>query len=220
MIVAIDGPAGAGKSTIARRLASELGFLYIDSGAMYRAVGLEALKRGIPLEDEAALETLARSADIGLKDGPPSVFLDGEEITEAIRTQAVADAASRVSALASVRRALVEKQRAMGAAGSVVMEGRDIGTVVFPEADVKIYLDAAPEIRARRRLKDIEATGAKADIEQIAREIAERDYRDKTRADSPLVQAPDAVYLDTSNMTIDEVVASIREIVHKRMAAK
>jgi cytidylate kinase len=220
LIVAIDGPAGAGKSTIARRLAAELGFLYIDSGAMYRAVGLEALKRGIPLEDEAALETLARSADIGLKDDPPSVFLDGEEITEAIRTQAVADAASRVSALASVRRALVEKQRAMGAAGSVVMEGRDIGTVVFPEADVKIYLDAAPEIRARRRLKDIEATGVKADIEQIAREIAERDYRDKTRADSPLVQAPDAVYLDTSNMTIDEVVASIREIVHKRMAAK
>ena len=214
IVVAIDGPAGVGKSTVARRLAERLGFLYVDTGAMYRAVGLEALRRGIPLDDEQQLEELARNSRIELCYPPLRVYWNGEDITARIRTPEVSEAASRVSALPGVRRALVEVQRAMARQQPVVMEGRDIGTVVFPEAAVKIYLDASPQVRAERRRKELEGQGRQVCPEQLVKEIEERDRRDTTRADSPLRRAPDAVYLDTSGMSIEEVENTILELVH------
>lgn len=218
IVVAIDGPAGSGKSTIAKRLAARLGFLYIDTGAMYRAVGLWALRTGIPLDDMLRLEQLARAARIGLESHPARVWLNGEEVTDAIRTPDVSEAASRASAIPGVRRALVAKQRELGAASSVVMEGRDIGTVVFPEADVKIYLDARPSVRAQRRLKELREKGAALTPEETEREIALRDERDRGRADSPLRQAPDAAVVDSSEMSIEEVEETILKIVRQRTA--
>ena len=222
MVIALDGPAGAGKSTIARRLASSLGFLYIDTGAMYRAVALWAARNATPLEDEAELERLARAADIGLESIPnsdkPRVWLNGEDITGLIRTPDIAQAASKASAIAGVRRALVEKQRALAEKSSVVMEGRDIGTVVFPDADLKIFLDAAPEERARRRVEDPSAPpGLKFD--DVLRDINERDERDRNRAEAPLKQADDAVYLDSTRMSIDQVEQYILAIARSREAA-
>jgi len=222
MVIALDGPAGAGKSTIARRLASSLGFLYIDTGAMYRAVALWAARNATPLEDEAELERLAWAADIGLESIPnsdkPRVWLNGEDITGLIRTPDIAQAASKASAIAGVRRALVEKQRALAEKSSVVMEGRDIGTVVFPDADLKIFLDAAPEERARRRVEDPSAPpGLKFD--DVLRDINERDERDRNRAEAPLKQADDAVYLDSTRMSIDQVEQYILAIARSREAA-
>lgn len=216
IIVAIDGPAGSGKSTIARRIAARLGFLYIDTGAMYRAVGLWALRAGIPLDDMHRLGKLAEAAGIKLESSPARVFLDGEDISEAIRTPEVSDAASKSSAVPAVRRALVEKQRQMGARNSAVMEGRDIGTVVFPDAQVKIFLDADPEVRAERRVKELREKGAEPDAGQVSREVKERDHRDRTRADSPLLQAPDAVLVDTTGLSVDEVEETILKIVRER----
>ena len=216
IVVAIDGPAGSGKSTIARRVAAKLGFLYIDTGAMYRAVGLWALRAEIPLDDMHRLEQLAIEASITLKSNPAEVWLNGEEITELIRTPEVSDAASRASAVPGVRRALVAKQRKMGAAGSAVMEGRDIGTVVFPDAAVKVFLDASPEVRAERRLKQLGEKGETPSSQDVTKDLGERDHRDRNRADSPLLQAPDAAFVDTSGLTLDEVEAAILKIVRDR----
>jgi len=218
IVIAIDGPGGAGKSTIARRLAAKLKFLYIDSGAMYRAVALWASRQGAGLSDMLALEQLARASEIGLSSDPTTVSLNGEDITDAIRTPEIAQAASKVSAIPGVRRALVDKQREMAENSSVVMEGRDIGTVVFPAADVKIFLDADPEVRAARRLRDLEEKAAAVSKEEVLRDLNERDRRDRTRAESPLMQAPDALYLDSSGLSIEEVETAILKIIRSRIS--
>ena len=216
IVVAIDGPAGAGKSTIARRIAAKMGCLYIDTGAMYRAVGLWALRERMPLDDMHRLDQIARAARIELHGSPEAVLLNGEDVTEAIRAPEVSDAASKVSAIPAVRRALVEKQRQMGERSSVVMEGRDIGTVVFPKASVKIYLDADPAVRARRRVKDLAEKGRTASLDQVEREMRERDLRDSTRPDSPLIQAPDAVYVDSTPHSLEEVERIILNVVREK----
>ena len=216
LVVAIDGPAGAGKSTIARRVASKLGFIYIDTGAMYRAVALWAIRAGVDLDDMQKLEQLARAARIEFQAGSTQLTLNGEDITEAIRTPELGDAASRVSTVGGVRRALVEKQREMAASASVVMEGRDIGTVVFPDAKIKIFLDARPEERATRRSRELREKGVATDTSDIARQIAERDHRDRTRQEAPLLQAPDAVYLDSTSLSLDEVEATVLKLIRER----
>jgi cytidylate kinase len=215
VVVAIDGPAGAGKSTIARRLAERLAFTYIDTGAMYRAVALWALRQAIDTRDMHRMEQLALAADIKL--APGKILLNGEDVSEAIRSPEVSNGASRVAVLPGVRRALVAKQRAIGERSSVVMEGRDIGTVVFPDADVKIFLDARPEERVRRRLVEERAKGNATDEEVLAKQMAERDRRDSTRADAPLTQAPDAIYLDSTALDIDEVEEAILKIIRARV---
>jgi cytidylate kinase len=213
--VAIDGPAGAGKSTIAKRLADRLGFIYIDTGAMYRAVALWALRQGVETSDMHRMEQLALAAEIEL--APGRIRLNREDVTEAIRTVEVANGASKVAVIPGVRRAMVAKQRAIGERASVVMEGRDIGTVVFPEADVKIYLDAQPEERVRRRFQEERAKGGSVVESTLAEQMKERDRRDTARADSPLAQAPDAVYLDTTPLSIEEVEEAILKIVRARV---
>ena len=210
--VAIDGPGGAGKSTIAKRLAARLGFLYIDTGAMYRAVALWAIQRSTDLGDLLALEQLAKAAQIELQSNPLRVTLNGEDVTDAIRSPEISQAASRVSAIGGVRRALVEKQREMASLGSVVMEGRDIGSVVLPDAAVKVFLDADPSVRAQRRLKDL-PSGTES---QVLSELNERDTRDRTRVESPLLQCPDATYVDSTNRTIEEVEELILKLVRDR----
>jgi cytidylate kinase len=218
IVVAIDGPGGAGKSTIARRVAEKIGCIYIDTGAMYRAVALWAMRVGFDLTDMLRLEQLASAADIRLEAGNSRLLLNGEDVTEAIRAPDISQAASMVSAVPGVRRALVEKQRAMGAETSVVMEGRDIGTVVFPDALIKIYLDADPRARAERRVRELRLKGLDADTDEVARELRERDERDSRRADSPLMQAPDAIYLDTTPLTLDEVEQAILKIIRDRIS--
>lgn len=216
IIVAIDGPAGAGKSTVARALASRLGFVYIDTGAMYRAVALWALRLRVRLDDMHRLEQLAREARIEFESGHPKVRLNGEDVTESIRQPDVSDAASKVSAVPGVRRALVEAQRRIGAQESVVMEGRDIGSVVFPDADVKVFLDADPGVRAGRRVKDLERQGESVALDSVAEQISARDQRDRSRAEAPLVQAPDAVYLDSSALSTEQVEEAILKLVRAR----
>jgi cytidylate kinase len=219
VVVAIDGPAGAGKSTIARRIAARMGFLYIDTGAMYRAVALWAQRNGTSLDDHLNLEVLAKSAEIELRSNPLGVVLNREDITELIRNPEISQAASKASAIPGVRRALVEKQRAMGAQTSIVMEGRDIGTVVFPDAEVKIFLDAAAEVRAKRRLDEMEAKGQTGmSFEAMLKDINERDTRDRNRSEAPLMQAPDAEYIDSSNCSIEEVEERILAMVRARFS--
>lgn len=218
VVIAIDGPAGAGKSTIARRLAARLGYVYIDTGAMYRAVALWALRQGIDPSDGYRMEPLARAASIAFEPGGACVRLNGEDVGEAIRTPEVSEASSVVASLPGVRRALVAQQRAMAESGSVVMEGRDIGTAVFPDADVKIFLDAGEAERVRRRFEEQRTGGASACGEEIAGQIRTRDARDRGRAEAPLMQAPDAVYLDSSSLGIEQVEEKILSIVRERVS--
>jgi CMP/dCMP kinase len=217
VVIAIDGPAGAGKSTIARRLAERLGFTYIDSGAMYRAVALWAMRQNADPADMHRMEQLALAADIELQPAGLHILLNGEDVTAAIRTAEVGQQASVVAAIPGVRHALVEKQRALGARTSVIMEGRDIGTVVFPDADVKIFLDADPQERVSRRLRDFRDQGEAAPVEAVAAQIQERDRRDRTRAEAPLTQAPDAVYIDSTGLSLDRVEEEILKLVRARL---
>ena len=216
IVVAIDGPAGAGKSTIAKGLAARLGFTYIDTGAMYRAVGWKALHEGLDLDEEAAVADLARRATIQIENGVVSI--DGVDVTRAIRTPEIDRAATRVARLPHVRQVLVAQQRAFAAAGGVVMEGRDIGTVVCRDADVKIYLDASAEERARRRTNDPAHTGAGTSQAAVAEAIAARDRSDQTRPVSPLSIADDAIVIDTTTMSADQVVEQVLAIVKGRLA--
>ena len=217
LIIAIDGPSGAGKSTVAKMVAKQLGYLYIDTGAMYRAVGLKALRVNEPLDDTQQIIALARDARIELKGSVENyqVFLDGEEITRDIRAEPVSQAASKVSTVSEIRRILVQAQQRMGAAGSVVLEGRDIGTKVFPNADLKIFLDASETTRAERRFRENRQRGIQLTLEETLAEIRERDERDSQRSDSPLIKADDAIYLDTSDKSIEEVVQEILRWVGK-----
>ncbi len=222
IIVAIDGPAGAGKSSVARRLASALGALYIDTGAMYRAVAYTALSVGTDLQDPLALTGLAEEIRIELLpptiDNPDTVqvLVDGKDITSHIRTPVISQVTSAVSAVSGVRKRLVDLQRDMATSTSVVMEGRDIGTVVFPNADVKIFLTATPEERARRRQRQLQQSGKTIDFQELVQEITERDNRDSTRADSPLVPAVDAEIFWTDGLTEDDVVQKLAELCRKK----
>ena len=218
MIVAIDGPAGAGKSTIARHLARHFGLLNLETGAMYRAFALKALRAGLPLDESKSLEGLAPSTTIRLQPGEEEnrVLLDGEDVTGLIRNQIVTDAASRVSVFPAVRALMVRLQQQLGAEGGVVMEGRDIGTVVFPHAEVKIFLDAAPEVRGLRRFDQLGPKPAQQP-EEVIRDLRARDERDRNRADSPLKPAPDAVVLDSTDMTLQEVVEAAEAIVAAKL---
>src|SRR3954471_17874698 len=216
IIVAIDGPAGAGKSTLAKRIAAKLGFVYINTGAMYRAVALWALRLNVELSDMHRLEQVALAAKIELQPSDAKVFLNGEDVTESIQDPAVSKAASSVSAVPDVRRALLDLQRSMAEQNSVVMEGRDIGSVVFPGAQVKIFLDADPNERARRRALELADSGQKADWKVVAAEIRERDERDRKRSEAPLVQAPDAQLVDTTGLSLEQVENVILKLIRAR----
>jgi cytidylate kinase len=219
LIIAIDGPAGAGKSTIASRLARKLGYVNLESGAMYRALALKAIEWDVSFDDEDALVKLAQDSRIQLEPslGGNRVLLDGSDVSQRIRETDVTEAASRVSVHPKVRAWMVARQQEMGVGGGVVMEGRDIGTVVFPQADVKIFLDADPVVREQRRLQQQHLHGIAA--EATAAELRERDKRDRTRAASPLVAAPDALVLDSTNLSEDDVLARVEALVHEKLAA-
>jgi CMP/dCMP kinase len=220
IIVAIDGPAGAGKSTLARHLAQHFGLLNLETGAMYRAFALKALRAGIPLDDTAALEGIAAETSIRLEPGEEEnrVLLNGEDVTGMIRNQIVTDAASRVSVFPAIRAWMVRLQQQMGTQGGVVMEGRDIGTVVFPHAEVKIFLDASPEVRGMRRYEELGHNPAQQP-EEVIRKLRARDERDRNRAHSPLKPADDAVLLDSTHMTLEEVVAAAEAIVAAKLTS-
>ena len=218
IIIAIDGPAGSGKSTLASLLARRYKLTNIETGAMYRALALKALQTGSSLDDGAALARLAADSSIELEARPEGnrVLLDGTDATERVREDDVTDAASRVSVHPAVREWMVERQRQMGNAGGVVMEGRDIGTKVFPKADVKIFLDAAPEVRGARRF--LQQPAAQTKEKSVLAELHERDLRDRTRSTSPLVPAPDAVVIDSTNLTLDQVFQKVIEIIEEKLS--
>jgi cytidylate kinase len=214
MIIAIDGPSGAGKGTIARAVAGQLGYRHIDTGAMYRAVAWKALEEGIDPADESGVATIAERAMFDLEGG--RVGIDGYDVARAIRTPEIDQAATSVARHPAVRRILVERQRSYEQGGGIVMEGRDIGTVVFPNADVKIYLDASPEERARRRAADPAHTSKGTQLSEVATALADRDRNDSTRAISPLAIAPDAMVIVTTGMPVDEIVERVMRLVKER----
>ena len=217
--IAIDGPAGAGKSTIAKKVAAEKNYIYVDTGAMYRAMALYLLRSGIDREDAAAISAACGKPEITIeyRDGIQVVLLDGENVNEFLRTPRVSDMASRSSANPDVRAKLLELQKDLARRENVVMDGRDIGTVVLPDAQVKIFLTASVDVRADRRYRELIEKGEKADLEESKAQIKERDERDMNRPISPLKQAEDAVLVDTSDMTIDEVVAAIMRIIEEKI---
>jgi CMP/dCMP kinase len=221
LIIAIDGPVGSGKSTLARRVAELMGYVYIDTGAMYRSIALKALRCGVSLEAAHPLTALASDTRIDLRarDGGQQVFLDGEDVTSAIRTPEVAQAASKVAVIPGVRRVLVAEQRRAGGRGGVVMEGRDIGTVVFPDAELKVFLTASPEIRAERRWREHQQKGDAIDLARTLDEIHERDRRDREREDSPLVRAKDAVVVDSTAMEPEEVARVVVMLARENKSA-
>lgn len=216
--IAIDGPAGAGKSTIAKKLAKELGFVYVDTGAMYRALAYYFMKKGIAAEQEDAIAEACEEADVTLcyEDGQQQVILNGENVGGAIRTEEVGKTASVTSAYPAVRKKLVALQKRLASSENVIMDGRDIGTVVLPDADVKIYLTASVAVRAKRRFDELAQKGTACDIDQIERDIADRDYRDMHREISPLKQAEDAVLLDSSELDIEGVVDAMKAIIKEK----
>jgi cytidylate kinase len=222
LVIAIDGPAGAGKSTIASRLARKLGYVNLESGAMYRALALKAIESDISFDDANALERLAESSRIELQpqlDGN-RVLLDGADVSRRVRERDVTEAASRVSVHPKVRAWMVARQRDMGAQGGVIMEGRDIGTAVFPDADLKIFLDADPNVRAERRIEQAQAKNDPAAARTMAEELARRDQRDSTRTASPLLPAADAVVLDSSKLGIEQVLERIESLIAERSAGR
>lgn len=217
--IAIDGPAGAGKSTIAKRLAKELGYIYVDTGAMYRAMAYYFLKNQISAEDENRIAAACEHVDITIRyqDGEQQVILNGENVNGVIRNEEVGNMASSTSVYPVVRKKLVELQQQLAVKENVIMDGRDIGTVVLPNADVKIYLTASSKVRAKRRYEELTSKGEVCDLEQIEQDIIDRDYRDMNRETSPLKQADDAVLLDSSNLDIDGVVEKMKEIIKSRV---
>jgi cytidylate kinase len=216
LTIAIDGPSGAGKGTVARAVAKHLGYRHVDSGAMYRAVGWKALHEGVPLDDEASVARIAAGAQLSVSD--EAVTIDGADVTRAIRTPEIDRAATAVARLPKVRAALVARQRAFGEDGGIVMEGRDIGTVVFPHADVKVYLDASPDERARRRAQDPAHSGGPVAVADVATALTARDELDRTRPVSPLYAADDAVVVDTTGKTVEDVVTVVLRLVEERHA--
>ena len=221
LIIAIDGPAGAGKSTVASHLARTLGYVNLETGAMYRALALKAIESGVPFDSEEQLFDLAENSTIALDPTPDGnrVLLDSRDVSRRIREADVSDAASKVSVHPKVRTWMVAHQRQMGKGGGVVMEGRDIGTKVFPDADVKIFLDAHAEVRAERRLLQTSVTDL-AQAKKVAEQMIQRDRRDSTRKESPLVAAEDAIIVDSSHLTLDEVIAEIERIVEEKLKEK
>ncbi len=213
--VAIDGPAGAGKSTIAKRVAKEKDFIYIDTGAMFRAMAIHFLRCGIAADDHEKISAAVKDINVTISytNGEQNVFLNGENVTGQLRTEEVGNMASASSVNGDVRKKLLELQRKLAASANVVMDGRDIGTVVLPDADVKVYLTASVEVRAQRRYKELLEKGQEADLEKIKKDIEERDYRDMNRDIAPLRQAEDAILVDSSNMTIEENVQAILALI-------
>jgi cytidylate kinase len=218
LVIAIDGPVGSGKSTVARRVAEVLGYVYLDSGAMYRAVAWKALRSQVQLDSEQELQAMAAASRIDLlsTDGSFRVLVDGTDVTDQIRSAAVAQAASKVAVLAGVRTVLVKEQRRAAGAGGVVMEGRDIGTVVFPDAGLKIFLEASVEVRAERRRLEHVQKGERLELSEVLEEVRQRDRRDRERAVSPLVRAPDAVLVDNTAMTAEETARLIVLLARER----
>ena len=217
--VAIDGPAGAGKSTLARRLAADLGYIYVDTGAMYRTIGLYALRKGIDPKDNAAVNALL--PEIGLRldsvEGEQHIYLNGEDVSKSIRTEEAGMAASAVGANPEVRAFLLDLQRNMAKTQNVLMDGRDIGTVVLPDATVKIFLTAAPEARAKRRWLEYQQKGVEAAFEDVLEDVKKRDYQDTHRAAAPLKQAEDAVLLDTSDLNFEQSLAAMKQIIAEKV---
>jgi len=217
-VVAIDGPTGSGKSTVARRVADRLGYLYLDTGAMYRAVGLLATEAGVRLEDEAAVVPIAAAAGLRF-DGEGRLFAGDRDVSGLIRSLEMGTAASVVSVLPGVRRLLVERQRSLGWGADIVMEGRDIGTNVFPDAEVKVFLTARPDVRAERRAEELCGKGEEVDVDEVLEALIERDRRDSEREVAPLRKAADAVEVDTSALTLDEVVDAVVAVVGEKVGS-
>lgn len=217
--VAIDGPSGAGKSSLAKRLAKDLGYVYVDTGAMYRSIGLYAVRAGVDPKDEAAVTALLPQIKLAIRlvDGAQHIYLNGEDVSDAIRAENIGMAASAVSAHPPVRAFLLDTQRGLAADQNILMDGRDIGTVVLPNATVKIFLTATPEVRAKRRTDELIAKGQKADYNKILKDIQQRDYQDTHRAIAPLKMARDSVKLDTSELDIDGVIAAMKEIIARKV---